>query len=375
VIEPTFGPSEGEGEIFFTGDRFREDFQGVEIGCKIGDSIGQGEIVSPNTIKCVVEEMQLVDEGEGLVVKLALNSSSWIGGNEGDILYRPYGIVAVQPASGPYDGFTDVQITGKGFNSDYADKGGCRFGTEANYVVIEAQVLDYSKLICRSPEEFTLPENADQLFSVPLSIAFGQDEFRPFTLSTHRYRFYPEPRLEVAVPEEIRIGKFSEIFVYAYEDAQFFEPLPSGKSGDLTGILCNFDEFGTSMGMYINETTVMCVTPHVQGHPEDYGRETVQVTIAMNGQDFNEVGSDAYVTFVGTGGGGGHLKILIFILLLAMLILALIYLFGMMGAQPKRQSEAAYTANDDLFQARQTFASQKSNNPEYARLSVSRQGR
>jgi hypothetical protein len=59
--------------------------------------------------------------------------------------------------------------------------------------------------------------------------------------------------------------------------------LPSGKSGDVTGILCNFDDFGTSMGMYINETTVMCITPHIQGRPEDYARETVQVTVAMNG--------------------------------------------------------------------------------------------
>jgi len=56
----------------------------------------------------------------------------------------------------------------------------------------------------------------------------------------------------------------------------------------------------------------------------------------MNGQDFNEIGSDAYVTFVGTGGGAGALKLLIFILLLAMLILAIIYLCGMLGAQPKR---------------------------------------
>lgn len=44
-IVPTFGPSEGEGEIMFTGDNFREDFKGVEIGCKLGDSIGQAEIV------------------------------------------------------------------------------------------------------------------------------------------------------------------------------------------------------------------------------------------------------------------------------------------------------------------------------------------
>ena len=75
------------------------------------------------------------------------------------------------------------------------------------------------------------------------------------------------------------------------------------------------------MGMYINETTIMCVTPHIQGHPEDYGREIVQVTVAMNGQDFNDIESDAYVTFVGTG-SNGHLKILILILLIALLILA-----------------------------------------------------
>jgi len=56
------------GEIFFTGDNFREDFQGIEIGCKLGDAIGQGELSSPGVIKCVVEQMALVEEGEGLVV-------------------------------------------------------------------------------------------------------------------------------------------------------------------------------------------------------------------------------------------------------------------------------------------------------------------
>ena len=69
-------------------------------------------------------------------------------------------------------------------------------------------------MICRSPEEFMLPEGADQHLSVPLGIAFGEEEFKPYTLGTHRYRFYPEPYLEQALPEEIRIGKFAEIYVY-----------------------------------------------------------------------------------------------------------------------------------------------------------------
>ena len=115
-------------------------------------------------------------------------------------------------------------VTGKGFNGeDFIDNGRCRFGVETNYAIVQAQVLDYNKLVCRSPEEFQLPEGADQMFSVPFSIAFGEEDFKPWTLSTHRYRFYKQPYIEEAKPEEVRIGKFSEIYVYASEDSPFFE--------------------------------------------------------------------------------------------------------------------------------------------------------
>ena len=143
----------------------------------------------------------------------------------------------MSPSSGPYDGFTDVAIAGKGFNEEYASKARCRFGVESNFAIVDANVLDYSKLICRSPEGFALPEEGDEMFSVPISIAFGDEEFRPWTLSTHRYRFYRQPAIERAQPEEVRIGKFSEIYLYAYEDALFFERkflLPLGHSNQLT---------------------------------------------------------------------------------------------------------------------------------------------
>ena len=87
-------------------------------------------------------------------------------------------------------------------------------------------------------------------------------------------------------------------------------------------MLCQWEQFGTSMGMYVNETFAMCVTPHIQGRPEDYYRETVNVAVAMNGQDFADVESDAFVTFVGTGSDKGILIFLLAILLLALLILA-----------------------------------------------------
>ena len=124
--------------------------------------------------------------------------------------------------------------------------------------------------------------------------------------------------------------------------------LPSGRTGDTTGILCSFEDFGTSMGLYINETAILCITPHIKGRPEDYYRETVQVTIAMNGQDFNEIQSDAYVTFIGTGEDSRLLFFLIAILLIALLILALIacctamikYFSGAFGQRDKPSLEA-----------------------------------
>jgi hypothetical protein len=51
-------------------------------------------------------------------------------------------------------------------------------------------------------------------------------------------------------------------------------------------IKCNFEEFGNSMGLYINSTYVMCVSPRISGHPDDYYREEVLVRVAINGQDF-----------------------------------------------------------------------------------------
>ena len=139
----------------------------------------------------MVEDIETVPEGERLPAQAALNSYSWVGGKYGDILYRPYGVMSILPSSGPYDGYTDIMVTGRGFNGDdYADKGRCRFGVETNYAIVEAQVLDYGKLVCRSPEDFMLPEGADEMFSVPFAIAFGEEEFRPWTMSTHRYRFY-----------------------------------------------------------------------------------------------------------------------------------------------------------------------------------------
>jgi hypothetical protein len=42
---PHHGPNEGRGDIYFQGDKFRDDFPGAQLGCKIGDAVGEAASV------------------------------------------------------------------------------------------------------------------------------------------------------------------------------------------------------------------------------------------------------------------------------------------------------------------------------------------
>lgn len=222
-ITPRIGPAEGEGIIYFYGAKFRDNFANVEIGCKIGDSIGSGQMVDSSTIKCTVEEMDLVNEGEAHNVYVALNSYSWVGGNNDAITFVPYGVNGVYPNSGPYNGFTDILITGKGFTEDIAERAKCRFGVDSNFAIVDAEVLDYNKLVCRSPADFVLPHSSDETISVPIGIGFLDEDFRPWTEDLHRFMFYVQPSISYADPDEVLIGRMKEIYVIADDDSKFFE--------------------------------------------------------------------------------------------------------------------------------------------------------
>lgn len=76
-IYPKTGPAKGVGIINFYGDGFRADYALAELGCKVGNSIGQAVYVNRNQIRCVIEDMETVPEGEYLTAHAALNSYSW----------------------------------------------------------------------------------------------------------------------------------------------------------------------------------------------------------------------------------------------------------------------------------------------------------
>ena len=76
--------------------------------------------------------------------------------------------------------------------------------------------------------------------------------------------------------------------------------------------------------MYVNKTTIKCVTPSINEDPDTIWRETVKLTVALNGQDFDEETSDADFTFVGTGSTLVFWPYVIGTLLIGLLLVALI---------------------------------------------------
>jgi hypothetical protein len=119
---------------------------------------------------------------------------------------------------------------------------------------------------------------------VPVGVGFIEDEFEPWTESPHRFRFYAPPILISADPDEVEVGKMAEVYVFADDNSEFWEPIPTGKSTlGQYGIECKFGRFGHGMGMYINKTTIKCMTPSVQDDPDSIWKETVKITVALNG--------------------------------------------------------------------------------------------
>jgi hypothetical protein len=81
-------------------------------------------------------------------------------------------------------------VQGKGFVDEQGDNARCRFGTKANYAIVDAQIISYERLVCRSPANYKPSEPGILPEDVPLSIALTNDEYDPWTETSHKFRFY-----------------------------------------------------------------------------------------------------------------------------------------------------------------------------------------
>jgi hypothetical protein len=72
------------------------------------------------------------------------------------------------------------------------------------------------------------------------------------------------------------------------------------------------------------------LTPNIKDHPSDISTETAELTVAMNGVDYNDEFSDLQVTFIGTGQPMSIWVIIMGTLIFALLIISIIvFLFGL----------------------------------------------
>lgn len=322
-IYPKSGPNVGHGKIKFYGEKFRSDFQLAEVYCKVGDSYGKGKVIDSKNMECEVSDLPLSGSEMALPAQVSLNNASWTQTNK-KTFYTPYGIHHLTPNSGPVKGGTEITVVGSGFlNSGQAK---CRFGVPGDYVIVYGKVLSHDKMVCKSPNEYQIPKQASLPFSVPFSIAFNKDEYDPWTQSAHRFRFYDQPYIAGCSPTESEIGNMQEVYVYSTQESEFIQPIPiEGSQYSDYGIFCKFGKYGTTPGAIVNSTLVKCVTPTINERPESLDKDTVVVSVAQNGQNFNDNESACDYTFTGTGEGSSFWPwilalVLLFILLIALLL-------------------------------------------------------
>ena len=212
-VNPLIGPNEGNGNIYFTGRYFRSDFENAKLACRIGNTLAIATLVDSETLKCTIhKKIPLVDEGQSLPVSVSLNSYSWA---PSEFSFQPYGIISIFPTSGPVNDNTNINIVGKGFNNELQEFARCRFGTEDNYQIVEAQVLDDEHLICKSPSDsISLPDTASGEISIPFGIAFQDDIYYPYTEGFHKFRLYNQPITFDIDPPEAPVTRLTEVYIY-----------------------------------------------------------------------------------------------------------------------------------------------------------------
>ena len=121
-------------------------------------------------------------------------------------------------------------------------------------------ILAFERIVCKAPADYKPSEPGTFPEDVPLSIAFTSEENDPWTETSHKFRFYEQPIIVKCDPCEVDVGTIREVYVWADENSQFFEPVPSvSRSGvdeeaeerglitlasSLGGITCQFGRFG-----------------------------------------------------------------------------------------------------------------------------------
>ena len=318
-VYPKVGPSSGKTIFHVFGKDFKDDFRGAQVTCKVGSCLGKGEIISEKEVKCnfdnlPVEELEYTEKEDGTKTKsgnsiqVALNGISFTKKNP-NLLINTYSIQEISPVSGPIETGTIIIVKGTGFIPSENIR--CRFGVPGYFSYTEGTYIDYNKITCPSPKKFEIPNGGSLPFTVPFSIAFNDEEFSPWTQSSHVFTFYQTPDIVHVTPNEVNTTSISPVYFKSdVEEKQFFsmplasikeeeyqilnkdgEPMRQVKKSVINQpITCRFGKHGVTEGEYINQTDMTCLTPKFQDEDNDIVYEEISLEVAPNGVDYIEAG-------------------------------------------------------------------------------------
>ena len=319
-VFPLTAPSTGKTIFHVFGQNFREDFKGADLKCKVGSCIGKGKVISNTEMKCYfdnlpVEEVEFTEKEDGTKVKsgnsiqIALNGISFTQ-KDPKLEITTYSIEEISPVSGPIETGTIIVVKGSGFSK--SDNIRCRFGVPGYYSYTQGTFISYNKITCPSPKNYKLPQGGGLPFTVPFSIAFNDDEFHPWTSTSHVFTFYRTPDVDVIKPTELNSTHITPVHLKCDDlEQQFFSmPLASiieseyqviSKNGQPyreakstigeQPIVCRFGKYGTTEAEFLNKTDITCLTPNFKVEDEDIIYEEIPIEVSLNGGvDFIEAG-------------------------------------------------------------------------------------
>jgi hypothetical protein len=104
-------------------------------------------------------------------------------------------------------------------------------------------------------------------------------------------------------------------------------------------IKCRFGRFGEANAVFLNSSAISCTTPAFDETADSIHKESVSVSVALNGQDFAEDISTIEFTFVGTAPYVSFVAILMTLAAIAFLGYAIALLIE--SFNKKKNDEAA----------------------------------
>lgn len=163
-----------------------------------------------------------------------------------------------------------------------------------------------------------------------------------------------------AEPSVVQAGKTTKVFVKADPGKYFFEP-PAPPGQDYLNenwMRCKFGFLGTMPAVYINRTTIICVTPAVHD-PKDIPLDGVSVdlTLAMNGQDYTTNENEIQIKFIGTDKDNEMIPMIYIIVFVSTILFILlfaaitVFCFGLKKMYMAKSQHSEASAQRDSMRA------------------------